>query len=87
MEDLKIDKKFFIAIIMVASAVFLLIVADASLKKEAFFVPEQPGQSAEETAEERQLRELEALRKAAPPLTEEETQKQLEELEKLRQQR
>jgi hypothetical protein len=79
-----IDKKIAIGVLIVAILIFGLVVGWAILQKgkipfEKEVVPK------EETATEKQLRELERLKGEAQPLSEEETQKQLEELEKLRQ--
>lgn len=81
-----IDKKIAIGVLIAAILVFGLVFGWAILrekKERAPFVEITKEKTMAET--ERQLRELEELRKEALPLTGEETQRQLEELEKLRQ--
>lgn len=76
-----IDKKIAIGVLIIAILIFGLIVGWAVLREEKVPSGEIPK---EETETERQMRELEGLRKEVPPLTEEETQSQLEELKKFR---
>ena len=73
------EKKHYILIGLLVVGVVLALVI---LQKGK--VPSE-GIMEEETIVERQLRELEELRKETQPLSEGEIQKQLEELEKLRQ--
>ena len=75
------NKKIALVVLIVAVLVFGLVIAWIILHKEK--VPS--GEiTEEETGTERQLRELEELRKEALPLTEEEAHSQLGELEELR---
>ena len=81
-----INKKILIGVLIAVIFVFGVIIGWAIFQKgktpsEKEVIPE-----IEEAVIEKQLRELEKLRKEIQPLTEKETEKQLEELEKLRQQ-
>ena len=80
------DKKFRLCLLIAVIAVlaigawFWYYIQDSGVKE----VPEEEI-AEEETEIEKQLRELEELRKRTPSLTEEEIKDQLEELENLRQ--
>jgi Trk K+ transport system NAD-binding subunit len=76
-----INKKITIGVLIVIILAFGGIIGWVILQKEK--IPSEEIME-EETIIEKQLRELEALRKETQPLTEKETEKQLEELEKLR---
>jgi len=78
-----INKKIAIGIIVAVILIFGVIIGWIFLSKKESLIPEEIIEEETITETERQLRELEELRKEAPSLTEEEIKSQAEELEKL----
>lgn len=77
-----LDKKSILYLIVIAAAVIICIGVVYYLSRTK--IEEEPEEPEKETLIEQQLRELDQLRGEDQPLSEEETQKQLEELEALR---